>query len=81
MVTSKPPTQTQKWKTLQKLILSYFHNVIHILGQISNTTLLELAISQSGKLIPYVVGSRKAVKHYLKVVWYFNSVSVRNLTD
>lgn len=59
--------QAPKWKTLQKMILSYFHNIIRLLGQLSNTAMLELAVSESVKLIPYIVGSRKAVKEYLKV--------------
>ena len=63
--------QTPKWKALQKLILSYFHNIIHILAQITNSTLLGMAISESAKLVPYVVGSRKAVKEYLKVRYIY----------
>ncbi|KAG5650968.1 hypothetical protein H0H81_010357 [Sphagnurus paluster] len=62
----KPPTQTAKFKTLQKLILSYFHNVIHILSQLTDNDLLQLAVSESAKLIPYIVSSRRAVKVYLK---------------
>ncbi|CAL1697939.1 unnamed protein product [Somion occarium] len=62
----KPPAQTPKFKALQKLILSYFHNVIHLLGQLTDTSLIQLAVSESSKLVPYVVGSRKAVKAYLK---------------
>ncbi|KAG6891449.1 hypothetical protein C0992_006708 [Termitomyces sp. T32_za158] len=56
----KPPTQTQKSKTLQKLILSYFQNIIHILSQLTDNELLHLAVTESAKLIPYIVGSRKA---------------------
>ncbi|KAG6856847.1 hypothetical protein H0H87_012905 [Tephrocybe sp. NHM501043] len=63
---TKPPTQTPKFKTLQKLILSYFHNVIHILSQLTDNDLLHLAVTESVKLIPYIVSSRKAVKLYLK---------------
>ncbi|GLB44619.1 putative noc2p family protein [Lyophyllum shimeji] len=62
----KPPTQTPKFKTLQKLVLSYFNNVIHILSQITDNDLLQLAVTESAKLIPYIVSSRKAVKLYLK---------------
>ncbi|KAG6907717.1 hypothetical protein DXG01_007630 [Tephrocybe rancida] len=57
---------TPKFKTLQKLILSYFHNVIHILSQLTDNELLQLAVTESAKLIPYIVSSRKAVKMYLK---------------
>ncbi|KAG6890208.1 hypothetical protein C0995_010219 [Termitomyces sp. Mi166 len=62
----KPPTQTHKFKTLQKLILSYFHNIVHLLSQLTDNELLQLAVAESAKLIPYIVSSRKAVKLYLK---------------
>jgi nucleolar complex protein 2 len=64
---SKPPTQTPKLKALQKLILSYFQNVIHILSQLTDQEMLQLAVTESAKIIPYIVSSRKAVKLYLKV--------------
>ncbi|KAH8114877.1 Noc2-domain-containing protein [Phellopilus nigrolimitatus] len=62
----KPPTQTPKLKALQKLILSYFHNVLHFIDQLSASDTLILAVSESAKLVPYVIGSRKAVRAYLK---------------
>ncbi|KAI0717685.1 Noc2-domain-containing protein [Cerioporus squamosus] len=62
----KPPTQTTKWKTLQKLVLSYFHNVLHLMGQISDNEMLRLALSETAKLVPYITSSRKTVKLYLK---------------
>ncbi|TBU45669.1 Noc2-domain-containing protein [Dichomitus squalens] len=62
----KAPTQTKKWKTLQKLILSYFHNVLHLMSQISDNDMLRLALSETAKLVPYVTSSRKTVKLYLK---------------
>lgn len=64
---SKPPTQTLKFKTLQKLILSHFHNVTHILSQLTDEDQLRLALTESAKLVPYIVSSRKSVKAYLKV--------------
>lgn len=63
---SKAPTQTTKWKTLQKFVLSYFHNVLHFMGQISDNDMLRLALSQTAKLVPYITSSRKTVKLYLK---------------
>ncbi|KAI0370872.1 Noc2-domain-containing protein [Pilatotrama ljubarskyi] len=62
----KAPTQTKKWKTLQKLVLSYFHNVLHLMSQISDNDMLRLAFSETAKLVPYVMSSRKTVKAYLK---------------
>ena len=62
----KGPTQTPKWKTLQKLVLSYFYNVVHLISQLSDTEMLRLTVSESSKLLPYVMSSRKALKVYLK---------------
>ncbi|EIW76677.1 Noc2-domain-containing protein [Coniophora puteana RWD-64-598 SS2] len=62
----KPPTQTTKQKTLSKLVLSYFYNIIHVLSQLTDNDTLTLAITESAKLLPYVITSRKAVKLYLK---------------
>ncbi|KAF7345114.1 Noc2-domain-containing protein [Mycena venus] len=62
----KPPTQTPKLKALQKMILSYFQNVIHILSQLTDNEMLQLAVTESAKIIPYIVSSRKVVKVYLK---------------
>lgn len=65
---SKPPTQTPKFKTLQKMTLSYFHNLIHIFSQLTDNELLQLAVTESAKIIPYIMSNRKAVKLYLKVL-------------
>ncbi|TFK69768.1 Noc2-domain-containing protein [Pluteus cervinus] len=76
----KPPTQTPKLKTLQKMILSYFHNVINLLSQLSDTDMLEVAITESAKIIPYIITSRKAIKTYLKKcleLWCSSADNVR----
>lgn len=62
----KGPTQTTKWKALQKLVLSYFYNAVHLISQLSDTEMLRLTVSESSKLLPYVMSSRKAIKVYLK---------------
>jgi len=68
---SKAPTQTQKLKTLQKLITSFFHNVIHIMSQLSDPGLLKMAVTESTKILPYVISSRKTIKLYLKVTFIY----------
>ncbi|KAF9480615.1 Noc2-domain-containing protein [Pholiota conissans] len=76
----KAPTQTQKFKTLQKLILSHFHNIIHILSQLTDEDTLRLALTESAKLIPYIISSRKSIKAYLKKcldLWSSGSDSIR----
>ncbi|TFK29081.1 Noc2-domain-containing protein [Coprinopsis marcescibilis] len=62
----KPPTQTRKLKGLQKLILSFFNNIIHLLDQLTDSDMIALALGESAKLIPYIISSRKTVKQYLK---------------
>ena len=64
---SKGPAQTSKWKTLQKLILSYFHNAIHVLTQLTDRNMIVLALTETAKLVPHIANSRKSVKLYLKV--------------
>ena len=76
----KPPTQNAKFKTLQKLILSYFNNIIHLIPQITDEEMLRLALTESAKLVPYIISSRKTVKQYLKTclnLWSTTSDSVR----
>ena len=73
---SKQPTQTPKLLTIQKLILSFFHNVIQLIDQLSANETLVLAVNESAKLLPYVMNSRKAVKSYLKVGVTFSLLPV-----
>ncbi|EJT97184.1 Noc2-domain-containing protein [Dacryopinax primogenitus] len=62
----KPPAQTKKYSTLQKMILSFFSNVLHLLSQLPDGDMKLLVLSESTKVIPYIVSSRKVVKDYLK---------------
>ncbi|KAI0085594.1 Noc2-domain-containing protein [Irpex rosettiformis] len=76
----KGPTQTPKWKTLQKLIISYFHNASHLLTQITDGQLQVLALTETAKMLPYVTSNRKAVKVYLKTcldLWSSGEDNVR----
>ena len=66
-ISSKAPTQTQKFRTLQKLILSFFSNITHIVSQLTDEDTLRLAITESAKLVPYIINRPKVVKLYLKV--------------
>lgn len=40
---------------------------MHLLSQLTDNALLELAVSESVKLVPYITSSRRTVKLYLKV--------------
>ena len=54
------------------MILSHFYNITNLLGQITDESTLRLALTESAKLLPYVIGSRKCVKGYIKVFFMKN---------
>lgn len=62
----KPPTQSPKQRATQKLILSYFNNVTHLIPQLIDNEMIRIALVESSKVLPYIITSRKAVKTYLK---------------
>ncbi|BEI82314.1 hypothetical protein CcaverHIS002_0301820 [Cutaneotrichosporon cavernicola] len=78
--------------TLDRLILSHFSTLLHLLKSLPSTPsalgeeeegaggLLALAVSESAKLLPWVLGARKHVRAYLKTLlelWSSASDSVR----
>jgi nucleolar complex protein 2 len=66
-VSSKPPPHTPKFNTLQKLIKAFFHNIISLLDQLTDPEMLQLAVLESAKLVPWVLNNRRGIKIYLKV--------------
>lgn len=75
----KQPPASKKLAGLTKILLSHFHNILHVIESLpkhalsqdetdsgNNIELVTLALAESAKLLPYVVGSRKAIKVYLK---------------
>lgn len=43
---------------------------MHVISQLSEPEMVKLAVTESSKLLPYVVSSRKTVKLYLRVRIY-----------
>ena len=72
-------------KTLQKLILSFFLNILHLIDQLTVSETLVLALNESAKLIPYITSSRKVVKTYLKVrlaaIAFFGNIKLIGFLD
>ncbi|KAI6117964.1 Noc2-domain-containing protein [Pisolithus sp. B1] len=62
----KPPAQSPKQRTIQKLVLSYFNNIIHLIPQLTDNEMIQLSLTESAKILPYTITSRKSVKAYLK---------------
>lgn len=48
---------------------------MHVITQLSEPEMVKLAVTESSKLLPYVVSSRKTVKLYLKV-WFIVPIIV-----
>lgn len=61
------PVQTPKLRTLQKMILSFFHNAMALVEQVTDPGLLRVVVEESARVVAYVGSSRKSVKAYLKV--------------
>ena len=53
---------------------SYFRDVIGTLGQLTDKEMLKSAVTQSAKIVPWVVSSRRALKQYLKVGLFSGTV-------
>lgn len=67
---------------LMKMLLSYMGNLLHLIGQLPDEAggLLKVCLEGSAKMIPWVIGARKTVRQYLKVLlelWSSGSDSVR----
>ncbi|KAF9234590.1 Noc2-domain-containing protein [Melanogaster broomeanus] len=70
----KTPTQTAKQKALQKLILSYFNNIVYLIPQLTDNELLQLTFAESCEDFTVLV------KAYLKKcleLWSSGEDSVR----
>lgn len=50
------------------------------MSQLSDPELLKMAVTESTKIIPYVISSRKTIKLYLKVTFiYFPPLTLQTL--
>ena len=65
--------------------MSYFNNLVYIISQLTDDDMLHLAVTEGAKIVPYIITSRQAVKHYLKVsplgkdiLMFVNSPHARN---
>lgn len=86
----KTPAHTQ---SLNRLILSHFSTLLHLIKSLPSTPssvarsdeeeagasgLLLMAVGESTKLLPWVMGARKHVRAYLKVCPSLSSVFERS---
>jgi nucleolar complex protein 2 len=48
-------------------VKSYFASFVRLLRQLSDTEMVTLAITESARLVPYIVGNRRVAKDYVNV--------------
>lgn len=64
---SKLPTNTRKFAALQRPIATYFSNLHHLLRTLPEPRMQYVALSESAKMVPYLVHNRRAAREYVKV--------------
>ncbi|KAI5478398.1 hypothetical protein MNV49_005147 [Pseudohyphozyma bogoriensis] len=65
----KLATSSKQYATAQRIIKSYFVSLQALLNSVSSSSgIPALAVSESAKLIPYVVGNRKVARGWLKML-------------
>ncbi|KIM24518.1 hypothetical protein M408DRAFT_331746 [Serendipita vermifera MAFF 305830] len=77
----KPPLNSPKQQSLTRLISSFFKSILHLLSQITNPQMVTTCLTDSAKLVPYIVGNRKIVKSYVKTclaLWSAPNIDISN---
>lgn len=71
---SKIATQTRKYALIQRLLKLYFsslHSLLSSLSLSAQGALISLCVSESSRLLPYIVSSRPLIKAHLRLVLSF----------
>ena len=77
-VYSKLASNSKAYATAQRLIKSYFVSLQSLLATTSSDSgIPSLAVSESGKLVPWIVGNRKVARAWTKVSFSFLCFSFR----
>lgn len=64
----KLPTQNKKFALLQRPIQMYFSNLHHLLRTLSEPKMLYVAVTESAKMVPFVMNNRRMAREYVKVM-------------
>ncbi|GAA93909.1 uncharacterized protein L969DRAFT_92183 [Mixia osmundae IAM 14324] len=64
----KTPNTSRQYASAQRIVKSYFASLVQLLEQVTDPDLLRLSLTESAKLLPYVIGNRKVLKDYLKAL-------------
>lgn len=64
----KLPSNAPKFAVLQPLIKSYILNLLHMVQELPDDNMKYLVVSESHKIIPYVLSQRKLMKDFSKVM-------------
>lgn len=64
----KLPTNKKKYSLLQRPIQTYFANLHHLLGTLSEQKMVSFVVSESAKMVPYLVNNRRMAREHVKVM-------------
>ncbi|PWN21196.1 Noc2-domain-containing protein [Microstroma glucosiphilum] len=64
----KLPTNNKKFALLQRPIQIYFANLHHLLRTITEPEMLYVAVTESAKMVPFVMNNRRMAREYIKVL-------------
>lgn len=64
----KLPTNNKKFSLLQRPIQTYFSNLHHLLRTIPEAKTLYVAVTESAKMVPFVMNNRRMAREYAKTM-------------
>ncbi|CAO1614666.1 unnamed protein product [Parajaminaea phylloscopi] len=64
----KLPTNNKKFALLQRPIQTYFSNLHHLLGTLSEQKMVSVAVTESARMVPYLINNRRMAREYIKVM-------------
>lgn len=75
----KLPTNNKKFALLQRPIQTYFSNLHHLLKTIPEAKTLYVAVTESAKMVPFVMNNRRMAREYAKTMLELWSTAADNV--
>lgn len=65
---TKISTNNKTWKSLRKVLVSYFSSVRRLLKGLTEESMLSVVVSESEKVLPWLWEDKRGIRDYLKVL-------------
>ncbi|OLL27120.1 putative NOC2 family protein [Neolecta irregularis DAH-3] len=66
--TGRVPTDSAKFKALSPVLKSHFSSILHLLPTLTDPITIKLVLSESEKLVPYMLSFRKFLRTFVKTI-------------